>query len=290
MPGLDDRVLPAVAPPPPEPSEPPARLEAKAHPPPSRRSVSLEPKVVVAESDREADSELSGASDEVDVHIRDEEDTAPSRRRASGDDDDDDDDEPVPPIDRRIPGPKVAIGLVGTILTVLVLAVLARKHVRGAHDTATGLNVLVDATAPSAVVSATARASVSPVPTALGLVPPDASPSRTGVHPDAALDMDLPVTPNGAIHRSDASAPEGPAPTSEIGKAQRLLELRQPGKAAAAAHRITVKDPSNAEAWLTLAASYDALGQHKDAKDAYRACVAKAVGPGAAECKALLGE
>jgi len=285
MPGLDDRVLPAVAPSPQVPSEPPARLDAKAHPPPSRRSVSLEPKVVVAESDKEADSESSSASDEVDVNLRDDEDTAPSRRRASGDDDDD---APAPPLDGRIPGPKVAIGLVGIIFTVLLLAVLARRHVRGSHDTAVGLNVLVDATAPSAIVSATARPSALSVPA----VPATAVDASVGapLSADAGLDMDLPATPSGPGRRVDASAPEGPAPTTEIGKAQRLLELRQPGKAAAAAHRITVKDPSNAEAWLTLAASYDALGQHKDAKDAYRACVAKAVGPGAAECKALLGE
>ena len=83
---------------------------------------------------------------------------------------------------------------------------------------------------------------------------------------------------------------EGDAETTELGKAQRLLELRQPGKAAAVAHRITVREPGNAEAWLTLAASYEALGQPKDAKDAYRSCVAKAAGAGAAECKALLGE
>jgi DNA-binding response OmpR family regulator len=285
MPGLDDRILPAVAPAPPVPNEPPARLEAKAHPPPSRRSVSLEPKVVVAESDKEADSTSSSASGDLDMSLRDDEDTAPSRRRASGDDDD----EPAPPLDGRIPGPKVAIGLVGIILTVLVLAVLARRSVRGSHDTAAGLNVRADAMAPSAVASASARPSAFSFP-AVPSTTADASVGAVELHVDAGLDTELPATPNGAVRRVDASAPEGPAPTTEIGKAQRLLELRQPGKAAAAAHRITVKDPTNAEAWLTLAASYEALGQPKDAKDAYRACVAKAVGPGAAECKALLGE
>ena len=92
-----------------------------------------------------------------------------------------------------------------------------------------------------------------------------------------------------AVGRVDASAPSLPPETTELGKAQRLLELRQPGKAAAVAHRITVREPGNAEAWLTLGAAYHTLGRKADAMNAYRSCAKQAVGPRVSECKALAG-
>jgi len=297
IPGLDDRELPEVEE---IDDEPPVRIESKAHPPPSRRDVPVEPKVVVADEHAETDLDgvetASSSKDEDTAPSKrrarewsaEEEDTSPSRRRVAqtaGDFDDDDDISP-PLHGGRIAGPKVALGLVGIIGTVLLLAVCGRRLVRGSHDDAEGLTVVVDAAAPSAstVTTAPPLPSADAPRTALDAAAPTA---------DAALDMDLPATSfdaTAARPRGDAQAPEAPAPTTELGKAQRFLELRQPGKAAAAAHRITVHDPSNAEAWLTLAAAYDALGQPKDAKDAYRSCVAKASGSGAAECKALLGE
>lgn len=302
MPGLDDRVLPDVEEITDD-DELPVRIGAKAHPPPSRRDVPIEPKVVV--SDDEIATDLDGVQTAPHASGKDEEDTAPSKRRArewSAEEEDtspsrrrvaqtagdfDDDDDISPPLHGgRIAGPRVALALVGIIATVLLLAVCGRKLVRGSHDDAEGLTVIMDAAVPSSTTASTAsvpHAPSAPVPAIV-----DASPAIV----DAGLDMDFPVTPAGSTARirSDAQALPIAEPTTELGKAQRFLELRQPGKAAAAAHRITVHEPSNAEAWLTLAAAYDALGQPKDAKDAYRSCVAKAAGSGAAECKALLGE
>jgi DNA-binding response OmpR family regulator len=289
-------------------SEPPARIEAAAHPPASRRSESLEPKVVVAEADRQAEDDppeppRSRRSTE-------EEDTAPSRRRAaeSALDDDDESLDSLPGAS-RIAGPKVALGLLGVIAMVLILGVLARRAVRGSHDDNVGLSILDEAGAMikvdgGAEASTTANGTANGTGSAASLssgpsLPsfsslPEAGPVATA---DAALDMDLPATPSASasavavVHaRGDASVVDPTPPTTELGKAQRYLEQRAPGKAAEIAHRITVHQPGNADAWLTLGAAYEALGQPKSAKDAYRSCAAKAVGSGAAECKALLGE
>jgi hypothetical protein len=300
IPGLDDRVLPAVRAAEPT-SEPPQRLDAKAHPPPSRRSEAFEPKVLVAGEEAISEPISSGPRHDGDDtapsrrKMLAEEDTAPSRRKAASTfpppPKDDDDDEPISPPVSRLAGPAVVKALVGIIATVLVLAIGARRCVRGSHDTAEGLSVTTDAgprdasrsVATAATTGATSATTSAPT---TSTVVPEPSASAAIVSPS----LDAGAREPGAGGRTDAAAPNLPAETTELGKAQRLLELRQPGKAAAVAHRITVREPGNAEAWLTLAASYEALGQPKDAKDAYRSCVAKAAGAGAAECKALLGE
>ena len=285
-------------------SEPPARIEAAPHPPASRRSESLEPKVVVAESDRENVDDADPPEPPRSRRSTEEEDTAPSRRRAA-ESALDEDDEPLEPLPgaQRIPGPKVALGLLGIIATVFVLGVLARRGVRGQHDDNLGLSIL-DEAGVMIKVDAGDAAQAAVLPT--GSVPslssgpslpafsslPDAGAAVTA---DASLDMDLPATPASSASatphsRSDASVVDPSPPTTELGKAQRYLEQRAPGKAAEIAHRITVHQPGNADAWLTLGAAYEALGQPKSAKEAYRSCAAKASGAGAAECKALLGE
>jgi DNA-binding response OmpR family regulator len=286
-------------------SEPPARIEAAPHPPASRRSESLEPKVVVAEADRESVDDADPPEPPRSRRSTEEEDTAPSRRRTA-ESALDEDDEPLEPLPgaSRIPGPKVALGLLGIIATVFVLGVLARRGVRGQHDDNLGLSILDeagvmikvdagDAASAAAVVTTTSATSLSSGPSLPAFSSlPDAG---AAVAVDASLDMDLPATPaaSGSAtgrSRSDASVVDPSPPTTELGKAQRYLEQRAPGKAAEIAHRITVHQPTNADAWLTLGAAYEALGQPKSAKDAYRSCAAKASGAGAAECKALLGE
>ncbi len=287
-------------------SEPPARIEAAPHPPASRRSESLEPKVVVAEADRESEDDVDPPEPSRSLRSTEEEDTAPSRRRAA-ESALDEEDEPLEPLPgaQRIPGPKVALGLLGIIATVFILGVLARRGVRGSHDDNLGLSILDEAgvmikvdggdaasaaVVPAATGSAASLSSGPSLPAFASL--PDAA---AAVVADASLDMDLPATPASSASatphaRSDASVVDPSPPTTELGKAQRYLEQRAPGKAAEIAHRITVHQPTNADAWLTLGAAYEALGQPKSAKEAYRSCAAKASGAGAAECKALLGE
>ena len=73
-------------------------------------------------------------------------------------------------------------------------------------------------------------------------------------------------------------------------QAQRLLERGSAQRAAEVARRATAIDPSNAEAWLTLGAAYDAAGNRAQARLAYRNCVDSGRGPRVGECKALLAQ
>jgi Flp pilus assembly protein TadD len=69
-----------------------------------------------------------------------------------------------------------------------------------------------------------------------------------------------------------------------------LLERGSASRATEVARRATSADPSNAEAWLTLGAAYDASGNRAQARLAYKNCVDNCQGPRVGECKALLGE
>jgi len=60
-------------------------------------------------------------------------------------------------------------------------------------------------------------------------------------------------------------------------------------RAAELAWKATKRDPSNAEAWLTLGAAYHSLGNKAQAQQAYRSCAKQAMGPRVAECRSLAG-
>ncbi|HQY64262.1 MAG TPA: response regulator, partial [Polyangiaceae bacterium] len=131
-----------------------SRQQSKARPPPSRRNVKLEPKVVVADEDREPEpppsrSRRRAVADDQVAH--DDSETAPSRRRQA---------EGRAP--ERIPGPRVALWLVGGIALVLVFGIFARRVVRGEHDTAAGLGTGPDAEALQPRPSGTPTASAPP--------------------------------------------------------------------------------------------------------------------------------
>lgn len=96
-----------------------------------------------------------------------------------------------------------------------------------------------------------------------------------------------------------ASSPEGtggsPAAggpvTSEALEAkhasQTALEEGKTAEAIQAGERAVALDPTDAEAWLTLGASYDRLGTHEDAKRCFASCVRLATHGPRAECEAL---
>lgn len=89
----------------------------------------------------------------------------------------------------------------------------------------------------------------------------------------------------------DASA--SAAADSFTQQAQKALEkegeARSASRAAELAWKATTRDPSNAEAWLTLGAAYHSLGNKAQAMNAYRSCAKHATGPRVAECRALAG-
>jgi Flp pilus assembly protein TadD len=47
--------------------------------------------------------------------------------------------------------------------------------------------------------------------------------------------------------------------------------------------------PSNADAWLTLGAAYQATGDAASAREAYRSCVERAKTANVGECRVLAG-
>ena len=75
--------------------------------------------------------------------------------------------------------------------------------------------------------------------------------------------------------------------------AQKVLEKEgnagAASRAAELAWKATKRDPSNAEAWLTLGAAYHSLGNKAQAQQAYRSCAKQAMGPKVAECRSLAG-
>jgi hypothetical protein len=134
----------------------------------------------------------------------------------------------------------------------------------------------------------------APPPTGGG-VPPTAAtaPSGGGVPPTAA------TAPTGATPPTGARAPETldasavTASDSFTQAAQKALEkdgaTRGASRAAELAWKATRNNPANAEAWLTLGAAYDTLGNKAQAQSAYRSCARQASGPRVAECRALAG-
>jgi Tfp pilus assembly protein PilF len=58
-------------------------------------------------------------------------------------------------------------------------------------------------------------------------------------------------------------------------------------KAVGLARQAVVANPKDADAWLTLAAAYQATGDGSAAHQAYRDCVARAASANVSECRVL---
>lgn len=215
---------------------------------------------------------------------------------------------PAPPVNRGT-GRSAAIAL-GVGLFVVIFWLFVRK------DPAAGESSSAAATATSVVPPATG----SPLPALSGSIPIAESPaiaSSTRVPPTASASIarsassasvprvtapesrsvaSIPVTSPAPPPRPSASAVsaqaqiEPQAGASLTQQAQRLLEHGSASRATEVARRATSADPSNAEAWLTLGAAYDASGNRAQARGAYKSCVDNCRGPRVGECKALLGE
>ncbi|HWL85959.1 MAG TPA: response regulator [Polyangiaceae bacterium] len=94
-----------------------------------------------------------------------------------------------------------------------------------------------------------------------------------------------PPQPSPLDERSRGGGGTKGTPTQQ---AQRLLERGDAAGAADLARRAVNADPTNAEAWLTLGAAYEAQGSRALAHGAYKSCVDKAEGPRVSECRALI--
>ena len=172
--------------------------------------------------------------------------------------------------------------------------------------TAANTVALDAATAPTAPTSAVAVATgvanpanpngtsalvgTAPITTTTGTAAPHttATTATTAtIKPVGPADAGAPV----AAEAPDASAAAMSASFTQ--EAQKALEKEgaqgAASRAAELAWKATKRDPSNAEAWLTLGAAYQALGNRGQAMQAYRSCAKQATGSRVAECRALAG-
>ncbi|WP_394848924.1 response regulator [Pendulispora brunnea] len=139
--------------------------------------------------------------------------------------------------------------------------------------------------AASASATSTASAEASAAPSG------EAVPRRRHRAEGAAGEADAATaTPAASASSGPAAAAtaSGPPPTGTLTQqAQRMLERNNPAAAVELARKAVNGDPSNAEAWLTLGAAYDAMGNHPLARGAYKSCVDNGQGPRVSECRAL---
>jgi DNA-binding response OmpR family regulator len=146
-----------------------------------------------------------------------------------------------------------------------------------AADSAASLGGTPPRSVPSAVVAAVPIGTASP------------SPRATTARPNAAAALEV-ASPAPRV------APDVSATTAAEGftrEAQTALEregdMRSANRAAELALKATKRDPTNAEAWLTLGAAYHNMGNKAQAQGAYRSCAKLATGSRVAECRALAG-
>jgi CheY-like chemotaxis protein len=160
--------------------------------------------------------------------------------------------------------------------------------------------------APATVGSAAPAAAVSPatetVTAAVGARAPPATPSpvvRPSLHRTAASSPEVPraenpattatAVPMGGAHEAPVDMPPVPGGGSPLSQASRALAKGDTPRAITLARQAVGGDPSNADAWLTLGAAYQASGDPAAARDAYRSCVTQAHSANVNECRMLSG-
>ncbi len=232
------------------------------------------------------------------------------------------------PAPTRVSGKVIAFTMVAVTLAFAALALYARNSYRGDHDNQTGLGLPLrhggatttaatstgatptadTVTTPTAVpvVSATAAPSATLAPSATVAVVPAVTPAPPVTNPGAAngnpvatgarpvvVNPIATVEPVQPVHTEAPSSSAAAAADTFTAEAQKALEKEgqggSAGRAADLAQRATKRDPTNAEAWLTLGAAYSSLGSKNLAQQAFRSCARQAVGPRVAECRALAG-
>jgi hypothetical protein len=148
---------------------------------------------------------------------------------------------------------------------------------------------------PSSVTSAAASvASVAPAPppaaarvTAIAAGPTTPSTPSNAV----ATSPRAPTAPGPAPQEAPPSADTRPEPGggSLIAQASRALRNGTLVKAVELARQAVSANPSDADAWLTLGAAYQATGDTASARQAYRTCTERAKTANVMECRLLAG-
>jgi DNA-binding response OmpR family regulator len=145
-------------------------------------------------------------------------------------------------------------------------------------------------TPTSSVLPGNVSPSVVPVPSAAPPVPIQITPPTPPIEHVVPAQPRLPVV----VAPPVTNPPDvvAPAPRGTLTQqAQRALERGNAAAAIELGRRATDKDPTDAEAWLTLGAAYDTAGNHAKARATYQSCIDKsAESPRVSECRALLGQ
>jgi hypothetical protein len=137
-----------------------------------------------------------------------------------------------------------------------------------------------DATASEASASTanSAASAGAPGPTQTPTAAPTLPPTRPASASPAAPAQEAPL---------DTGAEPGKG--SLVAQASRALSRGATARAVELSRQAVAANPSNADAWLTLGAAYQASGNPVAARDAYRTCVAQAHTADVSECRVLSG-
>lgn len=122
--------------------------------------------------------------------------------------------------------------------------------------------------------------------------PSEANAAATPAYP-SAFASDLPpgaatpavsAAPAGAETALDVPANPG---TTLVGQAHEQLKRGNTSRAVELSRQAVAANPADADAWLTLAAAYQASGNAPGAQQAYKSCVAQAKSAGVSHCRVL---
>ena len=232
-----------------------------------------------------------------------------------------DDSERVAGVPRTIsPGARRVVGVVVALAAALAIAggvrtMRARQdrqvdeaNARAASHQAAGAPATGSAAGEvpmAAVQLPSAAAGIAPVDSSAAIVVGSARPSLSqapaaGADPATSMVAAPPQAQGGPAPASAPAAPAGPAAETALDtgatggsllvQAGRALRKGDTAKAVALARQAVGENPSNADAWLTLGAAYQASGNGAAARDAYRSCAKQAHFANVTECESLAGK
>jgi CheY-like chemotaxis protein len=153
-------------------------------------------------------------------------------------------------------------------------------------DTTAAASALGAPAPPPSATEASGAASAAPAAT-----PGATNPAAVALPspPEAPAAPASPLPAGGAMPIVVRETPldTGPAPPGGLSQASRALTKGDTTRAIELARQAVSSNPSNADAWLTLGAAYQASGNASAARDAYKNCAAQARSANVNECRML---
>ncbi len=303
--------------PPPESAPDSAPVSSKPAKPAKTPKRAPEPKPAAAAAEKQASHKHATGEADLDEFLTKPEDHEHEQEQAF------DDDHRVAGVPRTIsPAAKRLVAVVVALAAILVIvggvqAMRARQereveqaNLRAAMAAGTGTATTTAAAvsavpeplpvapqpAQTAAATASAAASASAAPTDSAAVPgvamttsePAAAGNPLLAPPGASIGAAaLPVPAGPTVMGAETAIDTGATGGSLLTQAGRALKKGDSAKAVSLARQAVAENPSNADAWLTLGAAYQASGNGGAAKQAYRDCTKQAHFSNVTECFAL---